>query len=113
LHDRELFMEEALTAMRAISAEEVGEATLAPDERISGDRAPTKPDAELLSHEATVAIGSAINVLTETVKKQEPSLEDVVRETLRPMLNSWLDENLPGLVERMVRAEIERAIRGR
>jgi cell pole-organizing protein PopZ len=105
-------MEEALTAIRrAISAEEVGETTLAPDKQRNG--AKTKPDAELLSHEATVAIGSAINTLTETVKRHEPSLEDVVRETLRPMLNSWLGENLPGLVERMVRAEIERAIWGR
>jgi uncharacterized protein len=73
----------------------------------------TKPDAELLSREATVAISSAIDTLTETVKKQEPTLEEVVREALRPMLNSWVDENLPNLVERMVRAEIERAIRGR
>ncbi len=32
---------------------------------------------------------------------------------LRPMLKSWLDDNLPGLVERLVRAEIERVSRGR
>jgi hypothetical protein len=51
---------------------------------------------------------SAFNALTETVKKREPSLEDVVRETLRPMLKAWLDENLPRVVERMVQAEIER-----
>jgi hypothetical protein len=37
----------------------------------------------------------------------------VVRETLRPMLKSWLDEHLPSLVERMVQAEIERVARGR
>jgi len=37
----------------------------------------------------------------------------VVRDTLRPMLKSWLDENLPRVVERLVQAEIERAIRGR
>jgi uncharacterized protein len=47
------------------------------------------------------------------VKKYEPTLEDVVRETLRPMLKSWLDENLPDVVERMVEAEIERVTRGR
>jgi len=40
-------------------------------------------------------------------------LEDVVRETLRPMPKSWLDENLPRLVEQMVQAEIERVARGR
>ena len=40
-------------------------------------------------------------------------LEDLVREMLRPMLKAWLDDNLPGMVERMVRAEIERVSRGR
>ena len=41
------------------------------------------------------------------------TLEDLVREMLRPMLKSWLDDNLPGLVERLVRTEIERVARGR
>jgi cell pole-organizing protein PopZ len=36
-----------------------------------------------------------------------------VRDTLRPMLKAWLDDNLPQLVERLVRAEIERISRGR
>jgi cell pole-organizing protein PopZ len=39
------------------------------------------------------------------------TLEDLVRDMLRPMLKSWLDANLPDLVERMVRAEIERLSR--
>jgi uncharacterized protein len=108
-------MEEALAAIRRVFAEEdVSKTTLAPaGQRTSGEGTKTRPDAELLSSETTAAIGSAINTLKETVKKQEPTIEEVVREALRPMLNSWLDENLPGLVERMVRAEIERAIRGR
>ncbi len=41
------------------------------------------------------------------------TLEDLVKEMLRPMLKAWLDDNLPGLVERIVRAEIERVSRGR
>ena len=41
------------------------------------------------------------------------TLEDLVKEMLRPMLKGWLDDNLPGLVERIVRAEIERVSRGR
>jgi cell pole-organizing protein PopZ len=39
------------------------------------------------------------------------TIEDLVRELLRPMLRTWLDEHLPGMVERMVRAEIERLAR--
>ncbi|MGH7032384.1 MAG: DUF2497 domain-containing protein [Stellaceae bacterium] len=36
------------------------------------------------------------------------TLEDLTRELLRPMLKAWLDENLPPLVERIVREEIGR-----
>jgi hypothetical protein len=39
-----------------------------------------------------------------------PSIEDVVREEVRPLLKDWLDQHLPPLVERLVRAEIERVI---
>jgi len=109
-------MEEALAAIRrAITHEEVGETASPTEPRTSGEHAGAKPTSEaaLLSREATAAIGSAFNTLTETVKKHEPSLEDVVRETLRPMLKSWLNENLPRVVEGMVQAEIERVTRGR
>ena len=41
------------------------------------------------------------------------TLEDLVREMLRPLFKSWLDDNLPSPVERLVRAEIERVSRGR
>jgi uncharacterized protein len=40
------------------------------------------------------------------------TLEDVMHEMLRPMLRAWLDDNLPGMVERLVRDEIERLKRG-
>jgi cell pole-organizing protein PopZ len=62
---------------------------------------------------STAAVDTAFNTLAQAVKKHEPTLEDVVRETLRPMLKSWLDENFPAVVERMVQAEIERVARGR
>jgi cell pole-organizing protein PopZ len=41
-----------------------------------------------------------------------PFMEETVKELLRPMLKQWLDDNLPPLVERLVRAEIERVARG-
>ena len=41
------------------------------------------------------------------------TLENVVRELLRPMLKDWLDENLPSVVEAMVEREIERLSRGK
>jgi cell pole-organizing protein PopZ len=68
----------------------------------------------LVSAATSVAVDSAFNTLAQTVLVQNgPSLEDLVRQMLRPMLKTWLDDNLPGLVERLVRAEIERVSRGR
>ena len=68
----------------------------------------------LISKATTAAVDSAFSALAQTVLvKNARTLEDLVREMLRPMLKSWLDDNLPGLVERLVRAEIERVSRGR
>lgn len=76
--------------------------------------APPVPDRGLISTETVKAVDSAFNTLAHTVIGQNArTLEDLVREMLRPMLKSWLDDNLPGMVERIVRAEIERVSRGR
>ena len=75
---------------------------------------PPMPDRGLISSETVKAVDSAFNTLAHTVIGQNArTLEDLVREMLRPMLKSWLDDNLPGMVERIVRAEIERVSRGR
>jgi cell pole-organizing protein PopZ len=80
----------------------------------SAERPPTRVDRSLLSASTSAAVDSAFNTLAESVLVQNArTLEDLVREMLRPMLKAWLDDNLPGLVERMVRAEIERVSRGR
>ena len=80
--------------------------------------APASPVGEergrLISGATSAAVDSAFSALAQTVLVQNArTLEDLVREMLRPMLKSWLDDNLPGLVERLVRAEIERVSRGR
>ena len=107
-------MDEVINAIRRaiIDEDEAGEMTSTSTSREEARVKPI-PEAGLLSREATAAVGSAFNTLTETVKRHEPSLEDVVRETLRPILNSGWTKNLPRVVERMVEAEIERVTRGR
>jgi cell pole-organizing protein PopZ len=71
-------------------------------------------DRTLISTSTSAAVDSAFNSLAHTVLVQNArTLEDLVREMLRPMLKAWLDDNLPGMVERIVRAEIERVSRGR
>lgn len=70
-------------------------------------------DDRLLSPNSTAAVSAAFNSLASTVLSENArTLEDIVKEMMRPMLKDWLDENLPGLVERIVRAEIERVARG-
>ena len=72
------------------------------------------PVQQILSRSTVSAVESAFNSLANTVLSNNArTLEDLVKEMLRPMLKSWLDDNLPGLVERIVKAEIERVSRGR
>lgn len=71
------------------------------------------PAERLLSAETNAAVSAAFGSLASTILTENArTIEDLVREMLRPMLKAWLDDNLPGLVERMVRAEIERVSRG-
>ncbi len=80
---------------------------------------PREPEPEfvpeaLVSPSTDASVSGAFNLLAHTVLTQNArTLEDLVKEMLRPMLKSWLDDNLPAVVERLVRAEIERVSRGR
>lgn len=69
------------------------------------------PEAE---EAATTSVGNLVRTLaterTLQVHRGGPTIEDIVREELRPLLKQWLDTNLPDLVERLVRAEIERVV---
>jgi cell pole-organizing protein PopZ len=79
-----------------------------------GPRSNPMPDRTLLSPRTSAVVDSAFNSLAHTVLMQNSrTLEDLVREMLKPMLKAWLDDNLPNMVERLVRAEIERVSRGR
>ena len=77
-------------------------------------RAAIEDEGPRLTSSATDAsVNQAFNMLAHTVLTQNArTLEDLVKEMLRPMLKAWLDDNLPVMVERMVRAEIERVSRG-
>jgi cell pole-organizing protein PopZ len=86
--------------------------------RVERQYAPPPPppavDQALISHSTMSAVDSAFHSLANTVLGNNArTLEDLVKEMLRPMLKGWLDDNLPSMVERIVRAEIERVSRGR
>ena len=83
-------------------------------ERAASAPVDTPMEAPILSRATVAAVDSAFNSLAHTVLSNNArTLEDLVKEMLRPMLKSWLDDNLPQMVERIVRAEIERVSRGR
>jgi uncharacterized protein len=87
---------------------------LPPSDRLRGRAGSAAAERPLLSARTTAAVDMAFNSLAHTVLVQNArTLEDLVREMLKPMLKTWLDDNLPNMVERLVRAEIERVSRGR
>ena len=95
-------------------------------ERASGQEPaldiPPIPVPNLVAPEAAAAAASSVDSLVRTlntersmmVTSQGPTIEDIVRQEIRPLLKAWLDVNLPPLVERLVRTEIEGVVgRGR
>jgi cell pole-organizing protein PopZ len=76
--------------------------------------APSRAHLDIISGSTASAVETAFSSLASTVLSNNArTLEDLVKEMMRPMLKSWLDDNLPNLVERIVKAEIERVSRGR
>jgi uncharacterized protein len=82
--------------------------------------APPSPD-RLIAPEAEAATASSVSSLLRTLEtgrqsahtpvyRGGPTLEDMVRDEIRPLLAAWLDTHLPPMVERLVRAEIDRVV---
>ncbi|UAL12475.1 DUF2497 domain-containing protein [Caulobacter segnis] len=69
----------------------------------------------LVGDTAASAAASAFGSLSSALlmPKDGRTLEDVVRELLRPLLKEWLDQNLPRIVETKVEEEVQRIARGR
>ena len=68
----------------------------------------------LVSAATAASVDAAFDTLAQTAQPcSGRTVEELVSELIRPMLKTWLDDNLPTIVERLVRAEIERLSRGR
>ena len=68
----------------------------------------------LVSAATAAAVDAAFGTLAQTAQPRNGrTVEELVSELIRPMLKTWLDDNLPALAERLVRAEIEQLSRGR
>lgn len=98
-----------------LAAPPQGEPPAQPERTAEVDAAASPPAAEpLVSSEAMATIETSFHSLATSVFLQNSGMiEGLVRDMLRPMLKNWLDDNLPAVVERLVRVEIERVARGR
>jgi len=88
-----------------------------PDEEAAAFAEPDytpQPGEGLVGDPAAAAAAAAFGALSSSIlmPRDGRTLEDVVRELLRPLLKQWLDSNLPGIVEAQVKAEVERISRG-
>ncbi len=71
------------------------------------------PKPALVSEKTSRQVAAAFGELSDAfAARSKKSLDEMAEEMLRPMLQDWLDNNLPTLVERLVREEIERVARG-
>ena len=121
-------MEEILASIRAIIADDATPPKIGPQLVYASDatvrpqpEAPRKPepvapepeaDEPLLSEAAGAAVSGSFRALSESMAAHGAKVaEEMAREMLRPMLKTWLDENMPAMVERLVRAEIQRVTR--
>ena len=67
----------------------------------------------LVSQESGERVAASFSELAAAIRDEHlRDADQIVREVMRPMLQEWLDENLPRLVEQLVREEIERVARG-
>ena len=77
----------------------------------SGDAPPARP--AILSERTGRQVAAAFGELSDAfASRSKKTFDEMAEEMLRPMLQDWLDNNLPTLVERLVREEIERVARG-
>ncbi len=86
----------------------------APEPEYVPEPAPVPPGEGLVGAVAASAAASAFGQLSAAIQMPADgrTLEDVVRELLRPLLKQWLDTNLPQIVQATVDREVERIARG-
>jgi uncharacterized protein len=106
VEDRRIPDERAERILAPIAVREAPPVIAAPVEHAAAD--------VLISNETSASVSGAFDLLSASLKPSQPqTVDDLMKEMLRPMLKAWLNDNLPSLVERLVRDEIERVTRSR
>ena len=116
--DDVLVLDESMLVPEPPSAPEPVQAAAKPPEPVPPPPGPAPEPSGLMTAATETAaansVGSLLRMLTAEratqVHRGGPTIEDLVREEVRPLLSAWLDTHLPPMVERLVRAEIERVM---
>lgn len=85
-------------------------------EMIKRNVAEAVEDDAILDESSAEAASAAFKSLSQSVRVSDGpgrTLEDIVVEMLRPMVNEWLNANLPAIVEEKVEEEVQRVARRR
>lgn len=88
------------------------------DDLTIGSNVSRDATASLVAPAAAAAAANSVGALMRTlaadrgtgVSRTGATIEDLVREEIRPFLKEWLDAHLPPIVERLVQVEIERLV---
>lgn len=89
-----------------------------PSRNVVGENPPAAAESNvarpaIISEHASRQVAAAFGELSEAfAARSKKTFDEMAEEMMRPMLQDWLDNNLPTLVERLVREEIERVARG-
>ncbi|HVY20103.1 MAG TPA: DUF2497 domain-containing protein [Bauldia sp.] len=98
----------------AVTAVAGGGQRAVPRAKAAGGRKEAAPRKALMSPRTDASVAASFEDLSKAMLAGNArKLDEVVEELLRPMLKGWLESNLPQMVERLVREEIERVSRGR
>ncbi len=101
--------EASVLKVEQVSSAETSEIDAVQEEHLIDSGAMVAATASLSNLAAVIEEGRDKTALGDANR----TIEDLVKELLRPMVKDWLDNNLPNLVERLVRKEIERLTRNR
>jgi hypothetical protein len=120
--DRDLLADRQAKYEKRFSEDDVGtfrkvgdllRETVNPTRTLAAPAASSHQSTALVSDLVSQSVSQSLASLSDLApRSQAPDLDAMAEEMLRPMLQEWLDNNLPSLVERLVRAEIERIARG-
>lgn len=113
--------QEDVLELTELADEQPAEEALEPEPEPGPAELVEAEDGALISDDTAIEASDALSRLSATVDPAAlapgiavggaQTLEEIVRQMLRPLLSEWLDENLPGIVEQAVEQEVRRLSR--